>query len=45
MICKKIDITKKIYNIFKVINKDKINCIKSFTIFNFLNLIRNKVSY
>ena len=43
--CKKTDTVKKIYNIFNIIEEDKILYIKSFTAYSFLNLMRSEITY
>ena len=42
---RRVDIAKKIYDIFNMIGKDKIHCIKSFTAFSFSDLTRSEVAY
>jgi len=45
MIYKRIDIARKIYNIFNMIGENKILHIKSFIAYSFLDLTRSEVGY
>ncbi len=45
MVCKRTDTVRKIYDIFNMIEKDKILHIKSFTIYSFLDLMKSEIGY
>ena len=45
VIHRKVDTTRKIYDIFSVIGEDKICRVKSFTVSSFSNLTRSEVTY